>query len=243
MLNETAEVLSQHTSSRYNADLERVRSEVLAMGGVVERQLERAVQALTQAQAEELAAVEHDELMINQHERAVDEECSRILATRSPTAFDLRLVVTIMKSVTDLERIGDEAQKLVAVAARLDARGRNAGQFARLRHLGEVVLAMLRDALDALARLDAAKAFKVMQSDRAVDDEYEAIQRQAVSLMMEEPRSIRRTLDIMWAVRSMERVGDHAKNICEQVVYAVLGKDVRHVRHEEVQQVLEQTKR
>jgi phosphate transport system protein len=217
-----------------------VRSEVLTMGGVAERQLERALQALTQARTELQSAVDADEKHINQHERSVDEECSRILATRNPTALDLRLVVTIMKVVTDLERIGDEAQKLAAIGAHLDERGRGYSQFRRLRQVGEVVQAMLRDALDALARLDVVKAFRVMQSDRSVDEEYETIQRQAMTLMMEEPRTIRRTLDIMWAVRSMERIGDHAKNICEHVVYAVLGRDVRHIRHEEVQEILEQ---
>jgi phosphate transport system protein len=226
---DTAQALGQHTSSRFNADLEHVRADVLAMGGVVERQLDRALQSLLTAHLDMVEAVNRDERQVNQQERALDEECSRILATRAPTALDLRMVVAIMKMTTDLERVGDEAQKLAAIAARVDPQ-----QRLRLRQLGDLVLAMLRDALDAMARLDATRAFEVMRRDRAVDEEYDAIQRQAVTLMMEAPQSIRRTLDVMWAVRRLERIGDHAKNICEHVVYAVLGKDVRHLRHDDV---------
>jgi phosphate transport system protein len=239
---ETVDALGQHTSSQFNAELERVRGDVLAMGGVVERQLARAVLALTQPQAQMAAAVSLDERVINEHERMVDEECSRILAIRAPAARDLRMVVAIMKAVTDLERIGDEAQKMAGIAASVDSSRQSTGQFRRLKNLGDLALEMLRDALDSLARLDAAKAFQVIQRDRQVDEEYETLQRQAVTLMLEEPRTIRRTLDIMWVVRSMERAGDHAKNICEHVLYAVLGKDVRHVQLEEIRKVLHSEK-
>ena len=229
------EDLSHHISSRFNEDLERVRSSMLEMGGMVERQLIQALNGITTADSNVITQVAKDELVINQLERSIDDDCSRILATRSPAASDLRLLISVLKTITDLERIGDEAEKIAAIGVRMATAERPLGRYRELRHLGKVVLDMLREALDAYARLDADLSFEVVRRDRSVDEEYEAIQRQSITFMMEDPRTIRRTLDVMWVVRALERVGDHVKNICEYVIYTVHGKDVRHIRLEDAE--------
>jgi phosphate transport system protein len=234
----STEGLSHHISSRYNADLERLRSSVLEMGGLVERQLTQAIGGITEPDARVMVRVAQEELRVNQLERSIDEDCSRILATRGPTASDLRLIITILKTITDLERIGDEGEKVAAIAARLALRERPNNRYRELRNLGEVVTGMVHDTLDAFARFDTKLALQVLRRDRTVDEEYEAIHRQNITFMMEDPRSIRRALDVMWVVRSLERIGDHAKNICEYLIYLVLGKDVRHTKIEEIEKEL-----
>ena len=238
----STEGLGHHISSRYNEDLERLRSTVLEMGGLVERQLTQAIRGITEPDASMIGQVAQEELRINQLERSIDEDCSRILATRAPTASDLRLIITILKTITDLERIGDEGEKVAAIAARLAMRERPANRYRELRNLGEVVNEMLHDTLDAFARLDTELALAVVRRDRIVDEEYEAIHRQSITFMMEDPRSIRRALDVMWVVRSLERIGDHAKNVCEYLIYLVHGKDVRHTRIEEIEKELHASK-
>jgi len=235
----STEGLSHHISSRYNEDLERLRSRVLEMGGLVERQLTQAIGGITEPDARVMARVAQEELRVNQLERSIDEDCSRILATRGPTASDLRLIITILKTITDLERIGDEGEKVAGIATRLALRERPHNRYRELRNLGEVVIDMVHDTLDAFARFDTALALAVLRRDRTVDEEYEAIHRQNITFMMEDPRSIRRALDVMWVVRSLERIGDHAKNICEYLIYLVLGKDVRHTRIEEIEKELQ----
>jgi phosphate transport system protein len=235
----STEGLSHHISSRYNTDLERVRSSVLEMGGLVERQLTQAIGGITEPDARVMVRVAQEELRVNQLERSIDEDCSRILATRGPTASDLRLIITILKTITDLERIGDEGEKVAAIAARLALRERPNNRYREVRNLGEVVIDMVHDTLDAFARLDTKLALQVLRRDRTVDEEYEAIHRQNVTFMMEDPRLIRRALDVMWVVRSLERIGDHAKNICEYLIYLVLGKDVRHTKIEEIEKELQ----
>jgi phosphate transport system protein len=234
----STEGLSHHISSRYNADLERLRSSVLEMGGLVERQLTQAIGGITEPDARVMVRVAQEELRVNQLERSIDEDCSRILATRGPTASDLRLIITILKTITDLERIGDEGEKVAAIAARLAMRERPNNRYRELRNLGELVIGMVHDTLDAFARFDTKLALQVLRRDRTVDEEYEAIHRQNITFMMEDPRSIRRALDVMWVVRSLERIGDHAKNICEYLIYLVLGKDVRHTKIEEIEKEL-----
>ncbi|MGA2562682.1 MAG: phosphate signaling complex protein PhoU [Steroidobacteraceae bacterium] len=238
----STEGLGHHISSRYNEDLERLRSSVLEMGGMVERQLTQAIRGITEPDARMILEVAQEELRINQLERSIDEDCSRILATRAPTASDLRLIITILKTITDLERIGDEGEKVAAIAARLASRERPANRYRELRNLGEVVSEMLHDTLDAFARLDTELALAVVRRDRIVDEEYEAIHRQSITFMMEDPRSVRRALDVMWVVRSLERIGDHAKNVCEYLIYLVHGKDVRHTRIEEIEKELNASK-
>ena len=235
----STEGLSHHISSRYNTDLERVLSSVLEMGGLVERQLTQAIGGITEPDARVMVRVAQEELRVNQLERSIDEDCSRILATRGPTASDLRLIITILKTITDLERIGDEGEKVAAIAARLALRERPNNRYREVRNLGEVVIDMVHDTLDAFARFDTKLALEVLRRDRTVDEEYEAIHRQNITFMMEDPRSIRRALDVMWVVRSLERIGDHAKNICEYLIYLVLGKDVRHTKIEEIEKELQ----
>jgi phosphate transport system protein len=230
--------LSHHILSRFNADLEGVRSGVLQMGGLVEQQLQDGIKALYTGDGrlgEEVARLDHK---VNAMEVAIDEDCSRILATRGPTASDLRLIVAIIKTITDLERIGDEAEKLGNIASRLATLDRPTDRYREIKHLGDQVAEMVHGALDAFARMDTDAALAVARRDRVVDEEYEALQRQCITFMMEDPRAIRRALDILWVARALERIGDHAKNICEYVIYMALGKDIRHLSIEDVEQQL-----
>ena len=227
--------LSHHISRRFNEDLERVRGKVLSVGGFVEQQLAHAVLALVEGDSKMGEAVARDDYQINNMEVSIDEECSRILATRAPTAGDLRVIVAIIKAITDLERMGDECEKIGYIASRLASQERLADKYREIKHLGRIVQDMVHDALDAFARMDAEAALRVARQDRLVDEEYESIQRQSITFMMEDPRSIRRAIDVMWVVRALERIGDHAKNMCEYVIYMVHGKDVRHTRLEDVE--------
>jgi len=221
--------LTHHWSRQFNTELEAVRNRVMAMGGLVEDQLQRAMEALESGDSTLGEAVARDDYKVNRLEVTIDEECSRIIARRQPTAGDLRLIMAVVKTITDLERIGDEAEKIGYLASRLASQERPVDRYRALRHLGDPVASMLHQALDAFARLDPELALRVVREDKAVDQEYEALTRQAITLMMEDPRSIRRMLDMLWVARALERIGDHAKNICEYVVYMVHGKDIRHV--------------
>ena len=220
--------LTHHISRRFNKDLEALRNNVLSMGGLVESQLERAVEAVVSGDSEMGLQVAYDDYKVNHLEVSIDEECSRILATRAPTASDLRLIVAIIKTITDLERIGDEAEKIGFLASKLAEMDRPAGSYRELKNLGGQVSRMVRQAMDAFARLDTEAALAVVKDDEMVDEEYETIQRQCMTFMMEDPRSIKRVMNVTWAARALERIGDHAKNICEYVIYMVHGKDIRH---------------
>lgn len=227
--------LSHHILSRYNNDLERVRTNVLQMGGLVEEQLKLAVQGLVEGDSRLGEQVARGDVKVNAMEVAIDDDCSRILATRAPAAGDLRLIVAVIKTITDLERIGDEAEKIGYIGSRLAAVERPADRYRELKHLGRIVGDMVHKSLDAFARLDPEAAVAVTKEDRLVDEEYEAIQRQCITFMMEDPRTIRRALDVLWVARALERIGDHAKNVCEYVVYMVYGKDIRHLSIEDVE--------
>ena len=220
--------LTDHISRRFNKDLEELRNNVQTMGGLVEAQLSRAIAAIVSGDSELGLKVANDDYKVNKIEVAIDEECSRILATRSPAAGDLRLIVAIIKTITDLERVGDEAEKIGFLASKLAAMDRPADSYRELKSLGNHVAQMLRDAMNAFARLDVEAAMAVVREDELIDDEYDAITRQYITFMMEDPRSIRRFMNVTWAARSLERIGDHAKNICEYVVYMVQGRNVRH---------------
>ncbi len=220
--------LDHHISKQFNAELEDVRNRVLAMGGLVEQQIGDALRALEKYDGALAENVVTNDYKVNAMEVAIDEECSRILARRQPAASDLRLILAIIKTITDLERIGDEAERIARMAIRLaDASGPRS-QYFELRHMGTHVRYMLHDALDSFARLDAAAARAVAERDTQIDHEYGSILRELMTFMMEDPRTISRMLNVVWCARSLERIGDHAKNICEYVVYLVEGKDVRH---------------
>ncbi len=228
--------ISHHTSRRFNEDLESVRSKVLAMGGLVEEQLAGALNALIDGDSRLGNAVARNDHAVNAMEVSIDEECSRILATRAPAAGDLRMIVATIKTITDLERIGDECEKVACIAARLASDERPVVHYRQVKHLGRITQTMLHKTLDAFARLDAELALSTARSDSMVNEEYDAIHRQCITFMMEDPRTIRQALDIMWVARALERVGDHAKNVCEYVIYMVLGRDVRHTSLEPVEQ-------
>jgi len=226
--------VTHHISRRFNKDLEDLRNNVLAMGGMVESQLSKAIAAMVQGDSELGLQVAGDDYKVNALEVSIDEECGCLLATRAPTAGDLRLIVAIIKTITDLERIGDEAEKIGFLASRLAAMDRPPDSYRELKTLGQHVAHMLRDAMNAFARLDIEDALDVVREDERVDEEYESIQRQCITFMMEDPRSIKRVMNVTWAARSLERIGDHAKNICEYVIYMVQGRDVRHTDISEV---------
>jgi len=226
--------ISHHTSRRYNQDLERVRSKVLVMGGFVEDQLNRFLRALIDANIELSRAVASEDSTVNGMELSIDEDCSRILAIRSPTAGDLRMVVAIIKATADLERIGDECQKLGHIGAKLATLERPTDRYSEVERLGRRVQALVHDTLDAFARLDPMLALETARRDRAIDELQVAIQHQCTADILSHSASSDRLLETIWAVRSLERIGDHAKNICEYVIFVVLGKDVRHVSLEDV---------
>jgi phosphate transport system protein len=220
---------AEHTLHRYDEELEEVRARVMRIGGLVEQQLADALGALAQVDGERAARVVRGDRQINEQELEVDECCTSLLARRAPVAGDLRLVIGVIKAVSDLERMGDEAVRIARMAMRTAERGVGAGsRVGDLRHMGPRVQSMLSNALDAFARTDPEAAVNVMQEDRGVDREYDSLSREMITFMMEDPRAIPLGLDVMFAARALERIGDRACNLCEYVIYIVKGTDVRH---------------
>lgn len=230
--------ISTHISRQYNEELEDIRTRVLQMGGLVEKHTEQALAALLKGDAELGETVSANDYLVNKMEVGIDEECNQIIARRQPAASDLRLVMTVIKVITDLERIGDEADKIARMAVRLAGEERLKNDYMEIQYLGNHVRGMVRDALDAFARLDTDAALRVAREDRQVDKEYEGVMRQMITYMMEDPRTITRALNVIWAARALERIGDHARNICEYVIYLVKGKDIRHISLDQVEREL-----
>lgn len=231
--------LNEHISQQFNAELEGLRNRVLSLGGLVEQQVHDAVAAIASGDTKLAESVVQNDYKVNAAEVSIDEECNRILALRQPTASDLRLVMAVVKTITDLERIGDEAKKVAKFALKLSEQDRPSDNYRAIQNFGTHVEKMIHDALDAFARLDPQAALEVVKEDVAVDSEYEGIMRQSMTFMLEDPRTISRVMNVMWAVRSLERVGDHAKNMSEYVIYLVKGKDVRHTSIESMTQQVE----
>lgn len=221
--------LQEHLSKQFDADLEGIRSSVLQMGGLVETQLTSAIDGLTTGGDEILSRVIDTERHVNINEKEIDEAIVHVVARRQPAASDLRLIMGVSKIVTDLERIGDEAEKIARMARQIYGRGAlTIPRSIDVRQTGLKASVMLRRVLDALARLDASEAEKIIAEDRLIDTEFRAIMRQLITYMMEDPRTISTALDIVWVAKAIERIGDHAKNIAEQVIYIVEGIDIRH---------------
>lgn len=231
--------LDQHISQQYNADLEKLRTALLEMGGLVEDQLADATRAIETADGELAEKVLTTEKEVDRREILLDKECTNILARRQPAASDLRLVLMVTKATRDLERMGDEAAKIAKMAILLNDEGESPRGYVELRHLAAQVGKIVNVALDAFARFDVYAAIKVVRDDKDIDIEYKSSLRELITYMMEDPRSIKRVMNIMWALRSLERIGDHARNIAEHVIYLVHGMDVRHISPSEIEKQLE----
>lgn len=230
--------LGHHTTRQFDHELENIRNRVLTMGGLVEQQLALAVSAFVNNDTDIAEKVIHQGQPVNQLEVSIDEECVQVLARRQPAAFDLRLLVVVIKTVNQLERVGDQAERIAQMVIHLDDIEKSSCNYSELQHLANLVKDMLHGALDAFARMDVAAIMAITEKDTWVDREYVSIIRQLITRMMDEPRNIRRALDVLWAARALERIGDYSVNICENVIYLVLGKDVRHLSREEIAQRL-----
>ncbi len=227
---------TEHLSKQYDSDLDALRSRVLQMGGLVEAQILAAIEGFSAGNPELFERVIETELRVNGFEVSIDTDCSHIIVRRQPAATDLRLIMAVSKTVTDLERMGDEAEKIARMSKQIHERDRlKVQRFGQIRHAGNIAVQMLRQALDAFARLDAEQAAKVVREDMTIDDEFRSIVRQLVTFMMEDPRTISSALEVLWIAKAIERIGDHAKNVAENVIYIVKGTDVRHTRFEDLE--------
>jgi len=227
---------TEHTSKQFDVELDKVRAQVLQMGGLVESQVRLAIEALVSDDVPLMNRVINDDHRVNAMEVQIDESCNQIIVRRQPAAGDLRMVMTVVKSITDLERIGDEAAKIARMGKLLSQRkSLILPRHTEVKQISELALDMLRKSLDAFARLDLFYTAQVVRQDELVDEEFRTILRYLISYMMEDPRTISTALEILFIAKAIERIGDHAKNMSEYVVYMVKGKDVRHVNVEEIE--------
>jgi len=221
--------VAEHTFKQFDVELENIRSKVLQLGGLVEHQIAKAMEALAEGDlvlCEQVINTDHD---VNRMEVELDEACVHVIARHQPTAIDLRMIMTVIKTITDLERICDEAKKIAKQARALHSSDMSFVPRLELRHCAEIVVAMLRMALDAFARVDCSVAADVVRRDKEVDAEFKSAMRQLITYMIEDPRTISRAIELLFIAKSIERIGDHAKNISEYVVYMEKGRDVRHL--------------
>jgi phosphate transport system protein len=226
----------EHTSKQYDVELESVRAKVLEMGGLVEQQIVNALESLTTADVNLAKDVMARDARVNALEIQVDEDCSHIIARRQPAARDLRMIMMMVKTITDLERIGDEATKIARTAQRIYEQDRMyKPRFNEIKSMVGLVREMLRTSLDSFARLDVSQTVEVAKQDEQVDEQFRAAMRQLITFMLEDPRTISMSLEVLFVAKAIERIGDHAKNISEYVVYMVKGKDIRHTSLEDIQ--------
>lgn len=236
--------IGQHISGKFNQELEDIRNKVLTMGGLVEQQIEWAVIAFTTGDAELADQVIKQDNLVDALEMAIDRECNQILALRQPAAFDLRLLITVIKVINELEIVGDLSESIAKMAISIaDIEGSKKDNYYELQHMADLVRGMLHDALDAFARMNVDDVAGITGRDENVDREYVSIFRQLITHMMEDPRNITRTINVLWTVRALERIGDHACYVCEHLIYMVKGQNVRHSTQEELQMILENSKR
>ncbi|MBV8680515.1 MAG: phosphate signaling complex protein PhoU [Aquitalea sp.] len=227
--------MADHISKQFDMELETIRTRVLQMGGLVEQQILSAIDALMSGEIAKFDKVIAEDALVNSMEVTIDDDCQHIIARRQPAASDLRIIITVIKTITDLERIGDEAQKIARMGKTIYQSERyQMPRFREIRKMAEVALAMLRRALDAFARLDASAALELAEEDMRLDDDFAAELRQLITFMMEDPRTISMSIDTLFISKAIERIGDHAKNISEYVVYLVKGKDIRHTSLENI---------
>jgi phosphate transport system protein len=224
--------MTQHTYKQFNVELEEIRSGVLQMGGLVESQVKNALEGLRTGDLALLDQIIDEDQRVNLMQKELDVECNHIIAKRQPAAVDLRLVMTVIKSVGDLERIGDEAKKIAKAAKRLHSSEVTFTPRVDLSHAAQLALSMLHSSLDAFARADASVAPRIKRQDAEVDANFKATMRQLITYMMEDPRTITNSLELLFAAKAIERVGDHAMNIAEYVVFLVEGEDVRYAKAE-----------
>ncbi|KDE38804.1 Phosphate transport system regulatory protein PhoU [Nitrincola lacisaponensis] len=230
---------SKHISNQFNIELEQIRTQMLSMGGIVERQVSDSIEALMNGDIELAEQARQSDKTANQMEIDIDQQCTKIIALRQPAASDLRLIISISRAASDLERIGDESGRISKHAIEIANSGINARfGYQEVRHIGMIVTEMVRDVLNAFSRGDLEMAYKVAKRDREVDQEYRSATRSLVTYMMEDPRSISVILNVMWILRSLERIGDHARSIAIHLIYQVSGEDVRHKSLREIKEAV-----
>lgn len=227
---------SEHTMKQYDVELESVRARVMQMGELVKNQVRLAIESLTNGDVTSMDRIISDDHRVNALEVDIDESCTQIIARRQPTAVDLRMVIMVIKTITDLERIGDEAKNIAITAKQLAQKNNlTLPRFEKIKNVSILTLNMLEKSLDAFSKMDISAVGEVVRQDEQVDEEFRVILRYIVSFMMEDPRAISGALEILFIAKALERIGDHAKNMSEYVVYMVKGHDVRHTTIEEIE--------
>lgn len=230
-------MIEQHTSTRYGESLEQVRSQFLRMGGLVESMINDAVEALSTGNTALVERVLEYEVEVNNLEVEIDSLITQVIARQQPAAIDLRLLLSVTKMLTDLERCGDESEKMARTARRLYEQQVRFEPIVDLSYMGSLVSKNLHDVLDSFARLDPLAAAEVVRADKKVNREWRSVLRETSSFMIEDPRTITAAIDLMFMARSLERIGDHSKNMAERVIYTVQGEDVRHTGNKNILKV------